>query len=147
MKSSQFSVSVPYYRHCTYRFAYISHLKRKKKMFIAFPFQLDSHIIVKRIAKYKKCFTYVKKKLACSALFYLAMLGIYCKANEIQNSNADTIANCIKYFIYIIFYSSVHFSLADTPYEGGSFKMKLVLGKDYPQSPPRGKYSVNAYFL
>ena len=27
---------------------------------------------------------------------------------------------------------------ADTPYEGGIFKMKLVLGKDFPQSPPRG---------
>lgn len=27
---------------------------------------------------------------------------------------------------------------AGTPYEGGLFKMKLVLGKDYPQSPPRG---------
>ncbi|XP_066923534.1 ubiquitin-conjugating enzyme E2 S-like [Clytia hemisphaerica] len=27
-----------------------------------------------------------------------------------------------------------------TPYEGGSFKMKLVLGKDYPQSPPRGYF-------
>lgn len=25
-----------------------------------------------------------------------------------------------------------------TPYEGGAFKMKLVLGKDFPQSPPRG---------
>jgi len=27
---------------------------------------------------------------------------------------------------------------AGTPYEGGSFKIKIVLGKDYPQSPPRG---------
>ena len=27
---------------------------------------------------------------------------------------------------------------ADTPYEEGIFKMKLVLGKDFPQSPPRG---------
>jgi len=28
-----------------------------------------------------------------------------------------------------------------TPYEGGAFKMKLVLGKDFPQSPPRGFFS------
>jgi len=27
---------------------------------------------------------------------------------------------------------------AGTPYEGGLFKIKIVLGKDYPQSPPRG---------
>jgi len=27
---------------------------------------------------------------------------------------------------------------AGTPYEGGSFKIKIVLGKDYPKSPPRG---------
>lgn len=27
---------------------------------------------------------------------------------------------------------------AGTPYEGGNFKIKIVLGKDYPQSPPRG---------
>ena len=31
--------------------------------------------------------------------------------------------------------------LAGTPYEGGAFKMKLVLGKDFPQSPPRGNYA------
>lgn len=29
---------------------------------------------------------------------------------------------------------------AGTPYEHGSFRMKLVLGKDYPQSPPRGYF-------
>ena len=29
-------------------------------MFIEFPFQLDSHIIVKRIAKYKKYFATLK---------------------------------------------------------------------------------------
>jgi len=27
---------------------------------------------------------------------------------------------------------------AGTPYENGIFRMKLVLGKDFPQSPPRG---------
>ena len=32
-------------------------------MFITFPFQLDLHIIVKRIAKYKKFFTDVIKDL------------------------------------------------------------------------------------
>ena len=29
--------------------------------------------------------------------------------------------------------------IAGTPYEGGLFKMKLVLGKDFPASPPQGK--------
>ena len=27
---------------------------------------------------------------------------------------------------------------AGTPYEGGLFKMKLVLGKDFPATPPQG---------
>lgn len=27
---------------------------------------------------------------------------------------------------------------AETPYVGGSFRVKLVLPKDFPQSPPRG---------
>ncbi|CAM9780549.1 unnamed protein product [Chrysoparadoxa australica] len=27
---------------------------------------------------------------------------------------------------------------ADTPFEGGSFSVKMVLGGDYPNSPPRG---------
>lgn len=29
-------------------------------------------------------------------------------------------------------------SLEDTPFEGGAFKMKLVLGHDFPASPPQG---------
>ena len=29
--------------------------------------------------------------------------------------------------------------LAGTPYEGGVFKMKLVLAKDFPASPPQGR--------
>lgn len=32
-----------------------------------------------------------------------------------------------------------------TPYEGGTFKMKLVLGQDYPQSPPRGFFLTKIY--
>lgn len=28
---------------------------------------------------------------------------------------------------------------AGTPYEGGLFRVKLVLGKDFPASPPKGK--------
>ena len=30
--------------------------------------------------------------------------------------------------------------LGGTPYEGGKFKVKLVLSKDFPASPPRGKF-------
>lgn len=33
------------------------------------------------------------------------------------------------------------FSAAGTPYAGGNFRVKLVLGKDFPQAPPK------AYFL
>lgn len=32
-----------------------------------------------------------------------------------------------------------------TPYEGGTFKMKLVLGQDYPASPPRGFFLTKIY--
>lgn len=28
---------------------------------------------------------------------------------------------------------------AGTPYEGGMFRMKLVLGRDFPAAPPQGK--------
>ena len=31
-------------------------------------------------------------------------------------------------------------SLAGTPYEGGLFKMKLVLPKEFPATPPLGIY-------
>lgn len=30
-----------------------------------------------------------------------------------------------------------------TPFEGGVFKMKLVLGSDFPNVPPKGIYSVS----
>lgn len=33
---------------------------------------------------------------------------------------------------------TVVLSLEDTPFEGGVFKMKLVLGHDFPASPPQG---------
>ena len=29
---------------------------------------------------------------------------------------------------------------AGTPYVGGSFRVRLILGKDYPQSPPKGYF-------
>ena len=34
-----------------------------------------------------------------------------------------------------------HFSCsaAGTPYEGGLFKMKLVVGSEFPQAPPKGE--------
>lgn len=31
------------------------------------------------------------------------------------------------------------FLTAGTPYEGGLFRVKLVLGKDFPAAPPKGK--------
>ena len=37
-----------------------------------------------------------------------------------------------------LFFSLSFPSLAGTPYEGGFFRMKLVLGKDFPASPPQG---------
>ena len=36
--------------------------------------------------------------------------------------------NAFGYYLYI----------EDTPYEGGAFRMKLVLGHDFPASPPQG---------
>lgn len=40
---------------------------------------------------------------------------------------------------YMVMLVLLHWSLAvDTPYEDGLFRMKLVLSKDYPHSPPRG---------
>lgn len=43
---------------------------------------------------------------------------------------------------YSVFLTSVNFKalVAGTPYEGGIFKMKLVLAKDFPASPPQGRY-------
>ncbi len=43
-----------------------------------------------------------------------------------------------------IFTSYLHrspnrFPEAGTPYEGGVFKMKLKLGADFPQAPPKGE--------
>ncbi|KAK9824376.1 hypothetical protein WJX72_009836 [[Myrmecia] bisecta] len=34
---------------------------------------------------------------------------------------------------------------AGTPYEGGVFKMKLVLGADFPQSPPKGFFTTKIF--
>ena len=31
-------------------------------------------------------------------------------------------------------------SVEGTPYEGGSFRIKLVLGPDFPNSPPKGYF-------
>ena len=30
-----------------------------------------------------------------------------------------------------------------TPYQGGQFRVKLALSKDYPASPPKGTFIVN----
>ena len=49
-------------------------------------------------------------------------------------------------FFSVFILSSVlnHFSLVGgTPYEGGNFKVKLVLSKDFPASPPRGISTAN----
>ena len=43
---------------------------------------------------------------------------------------------CTKAFLCIVPLSRI---VAGTPYEGGMFKMKLVLGKDFPAAPPQGK--------
>ena len=37
--------------------------------------------------------------------------------------------------------SAFTFLAAGTPYEGGVFRMKLVLGRDFPAAPPQGKES------
>lgn len=34
---------------------------------------------------------------------------------------------------------------AGTPYEGGLFRVKLVLGKDFPASPPKGFFSTKIF--
>ena len=33
----------------------------------------------------------------------------------------------------------------ETPFEGGTFRLKLVLGQDYPQAPPRGFFLTKIY--
>jgi len=38
-------------------------------------------------------------------------------------------------------------STAGTPYEGGLFKMKLVLGKDFPAAPPQGYCESTLYVM
>lgn len=43
-------------------------------------------------------------------------------------------ASCVTITMNIL----LLFSVEDTPYEGGVFKMKLVLGHDFPASPPQG---------
>lgn len=37
--------------------------------------------------------------------------------------------------------SSIYLRSAGTPYTGGAFRVKLILGKEFPQGPPK------AYFL
>lgn len=34
-----------------------------------------------------------------------------------------------------------------TPYEGGKFRVKLVLGSDYPAAPPKGLYPFSRHVL
>jgi ubiquitin-conjugating enzyme E2 S len=34
-----------------------------------------------------------------------------------------------------------------TPFEGGNFKMKLKIGPDFPQAPPKGIYIIEIYVL
>ena len=44
--------------------------------------------------------------------------------------------------------AEVHASIegpVDTPYEGGVFRMKLVLGSDFPASPPRGYFLTKCF--
>ena len=49
--------------------------------------------------------------------------------------------------IYLSLSLSRHFavSLAETPYDGGSFHIKLVLSNDFPHSPPRGFFLTKIY--
>ena len=35
--------------------------------------------------------------------------------------------------------------LEGTPYAGGEFKIKLVLGKDFPAAPPKGYFSTKIF--
>ena len=37
--------------------------------------------------------------------------------------------------------------VAGTPYEGGMFRMKLVLSKDFPASPPQGRISITTNMM
>ena len=44
--------------------------------------------------------------------------------------------------------AEVHASIegpVDTPYEGGVFRMKLVLGSDFPEAPPRGFFITKCF--
>lgn len=41
-------------------------------------------------------------------------------------------------FVFIMHWCFLFLCLAGTPYEGGVFRMKLVLSQDFPQTPPKG---------
>jgi hypothetical protein len=67
------------------------------------------------------------------------------------SSCADDSARCILPLLLCATHTAFHtFSslnaeallsplAAGTPFEGGVFRMKLVLGPDFPASPPKGK--------
>lgn len=46
--------------------------------------------------------------------------------------------NLLNLFWKKNFFSLSHQFSAGTPYAGGTFKVKLALGKDFPQTPPKG---------
>ena len=76
-------LSLLHFQHI--RKLHISHLKRKKIIFIAFLFQLES---LKESQNIKNA-SQVKKIFGLRhALIFLPTLGIYCEAYEIHNSNA-----------------------------------------------------------
>jgi ubiquitin-conjugating enzyme E2 S len=43
-------------------------------------------------------------------------------------------------FVLDVFRSNLYSDLESTPYAGGAFKLKLVLGKDFPAGPPKGYF-------
>ncbi len=47
-----------------------------------------------------------------------------------------------QYSVYTTVRTCSSILAAGTPYEGGMFRMKLVLSKDFPASPPQGKSTV-----
>ena len=44
----------------------------------------------------------------------------------------------VKIHCFVLILCCLKICLAGTPYEGGMFKMKLVLGRDFPAAPPQG---------
>lgn len=43
--------------------------------------------------------------------------------------------------VLVLIETWIPFRADGTPYEGGVFRMRLVLGHDFPHSPPKGKFS------